>query len=107
MLPSGDLVWVRIQVSEAESADGGGLGPQDVGLCDKASESVQKLSGFADAVRGVVTSVRQALAEHSPDSLEVEFGIEITARTGRVLSVLAEAGGTAQIRVTASWNGYA
>jgi hypothetical protein len=53
----------------------------------------------------VVTSVRQALGEHQPDSFEVEFGIEITARTGRVVSVLAEAGGAAHIRVTASWRG--
>jgi len=36
--------------------------------------------------------------------MTVEFGIEITARTGKVLSVLAESGGTAHIRVTASWN---
>ena len=42
--------------------------------------------------------------EHRPDSLTVEFGIEITARTGALLSVLAEAGGTAQVKVTASWD---
>ena len=52
-----------------------------------------------------MVSVRQALDEHKPDMFAVEFGIEITARTGRLLSVLAEAGGTAHVRVTASWGG--
>ena len=60
-----------------------------------------RLPGFAETVRGVVTSVWQAIDEHRPDSLTVEFGIEITARTGAVLSVLAEGGGTAQVKVTA------
>jgi hypothetical protein len=38
------------------------------------------LRGFAETFRGVVTSVWQALDEHRPDSLEVEFGIEIAAQ---------------------------
>jgi hypothetical protein len=62
------------------------------------------LPGFAETVRGVVASVRQAIDEHRPDSLTVEFSIEITARMGALLSVLAEAGGTAQVKVTASWD---
>jgi hypothetical protein len=33
----------------------------------------------------------------------VEFGIEITARSGALLSVLAEVGGAAQVKITASW----
>lgn len=49
--------------------------------------------------------MRQALDEHRPDSVEVEFGIEISARTGTILSVLADAGGAAHVRVTASWEG--
>jgi Trypsin-co-occurring domain 1 len=107
MLPSGDLVWVRIEAPGAGSADHRGAGPEDVRLGDRTvtPAEVGQLPGFAETVRGVVASVRQALHEHRPDSLEVEFGIEITARTGRILSVLAEAGGTVHVRVTASWGG--
>lgn len=105
VLPSGDRVWVRIQVNDRSSADHGFAGPQDVGLGDSTAPPIdaRRLPGFAEAVRGVVVSVWQALDEHKPDLFSVEFGIEITARTGRLLSVLAETGGTAHVRVTASW----
>ena len=81
-------------------------GPADVGLRGRIAAAAESLSlpGFAETVRGVVTSVRQSLDEHRPDSLSVEFGIEIAARAGGLLSVLAEVGATAQVRVTASWD---
>lgn len=106
MLPSGDLIWVRVQGAAPAVTGEGAAGAEDVGL-GQAITPVTKalcLPGFAETVRGVVASVRQAIDEHRPDSLTVEFGIEITARTGALLSVLAEAGGTAQVKVTASWD---
>jgi hypothetical protein len=106
MLPSGDLIWVRVQLAEPAATGGPAAGPVDVGLAQRIAPAVEALHlpGFAETVRGVVTSVRQALDEHRPDSLAVEFGIEIAARAGGLLSVLAEVGATAQIRVTASWD---
>jgi hypothetical protein len=106
MLPSGDLIWVRVQVAEPAATGERAAGPADVGLGERLAPAVEALHlpGFAETVRGVVTSVRQALDEHRPDSLAVEFGIEIAARAGGLLSVLAEVGGTAQVRVTASWD---
>ena len=106
ILPSGDLIWVRVQAAQPTASSGRPAGPADVGLSERIAPTVEALHlpGFADTVRGVVTSVRQALDEHRPDSLQVEFAIEITARAGVLLSVLAEAGGTAQLRVTASWD---
>jgi Trypsin-co-occurring domain 1 len=106
VLPSGDLIWVRVQVAEPAAAGERADGPADVGLGERIAPAVEalRLPGFADTVRGVVTSVRQALDEHRPDSLAVEFGIEIAARAGGLLSVLAEVGGAAQVKVTASWD---
>lgn len=106
MLPSGALIWVRVQATEPAATGEQAAGPADVGLNERIAPAVEvlRLPGFADTVRGVVTSVRQALDEHRPDSLAVEFGIEIAARAGMLLSVLADVGGTAQIRVTASWD---
>lgn len=106
VLPSGDPVWVRIQVPGRDSGNQGGASPQDVGLRDgfDAGLDAKEVQGFADTVRGVVVSVRQALDEHRPDALEVEFGVEISVQTGRLLSVLAEGRGAAHVRVTASWN---
>jgi hypothetical protein len=106
MLPSGDLIWARVQAAGPAEVGDNAVAPVDVGLRERAGPAVGALSlpGFAETVRGVVESVRQALDEHRPDSLAVEFGIEITARAGGLLSVLAEVGGTAQVRVTASWD---
>ena len=104
LLPSGDLIWVRLQGAELAVAGERAAGAVDVGLVERITPVVVRLPGFTETVRGVVTSVREALDEYRPDSLAVEFGIEITARTGAVLSVLAEAGGTAQVKITASWD---
>jgi Trypsin-co-occurring domain 1 len=103
-LPDGDLIWVRVA---DRSADQGAAGPRDVRLGGKTSEPGEgaRLLGFGETVRGVVASVKRALADYQPDSFEVEFGIEIDVRSGKALSVLAEAGGRAHLRVTASWRG--
>lgn len=106
ILPSGDVIWVRVRVTEPVAVNESAPGPADVGLRERGAAAAEalRLPGFAETVRGVLTSVRQALDEHHPDSLAVEFGIEIAARGGALLSVLAEAGVTAQVRVTASWD---
>lgn len=106
MLPSGEVIWVRLRGYETVVAGGSATGAEDAGLGERitAAAEVVRLPGFAETVRGVVASVRQAVEEHRPDSLTVEFGIEITVRTGAVLSVLAEGGGTAQVKVTATWD---
>jgi Trypsin-co-occurring domain 1 len=106
MLPSGDLIWVRVEAAEPAATDGQAAGPVDVGLTQRIAPTVEalRLPGFTETVRGVITSVREALGEHRPDSLAVEFGIGIAGRAGGLLSVLAEVGATAQIRVTASWD---
>lgn len=106
LLPSGDLIWVRLRGAEPAATDERAAGAVDVGLGKPfiPAAEVLHLPGFTETVRGVVTSVRQAIDEHLPDSLTVEFGIEITARTGALLSVLAEGGGAAQVKVTASWD---
>lgn len=105
-LPSGDTIWVRLREAGPVAASEQTTGAADAGLGERISSAAEALylPGFAETIRGIVTSVRQAIDEHRPDSLTVEFGIEITARTGAVLSVLAEGGGTAQVKVTASWD---
>jgi hypothetical protein len=105
MLPTGDVIWVRVQPERAVTVDRD-AGPADVGLGDRIAPiaGAFQLPEFAQTVRSVVASVRQALDDHRPDSLSVEFGIEIVARAGALLSVLAEVGGTAHVKVTASWD---
>jgi hypothetical protein len=108
LLPSGDTVWVSVEAA-GPTARSGVAGPVDVGLRDQVAWAVAavKLSGFTETICGVVSSVRAALEEHRPDSFEVEFGIAISAQTGGMLSVLASAGGSAQVKVRATWTGDA
>jgi hypothetical protein len=105
VLPSGDPIWVRVQAEHAATSHGVS-GAADVGLKQRVVQGAEaiQLPEFSQTVRGVVDSVRLALDEHRPDSLTVEFGIEIVARAGAMLSVLAEVGGSAHITVTASWD---
>ena len=102
LLPSGDPVWVRLTAPDAAGSAGSSSRAEDVGL-DIESLTPAKLPDFVDTIRGVIDSVRLALEEREPDLVSVEFGLEIAAKTGRFVSVLAEAGATAHIKATASW----
>ncbi|WP_433348186.1 CU044_2847 family protein [Micromonospora sp. CA-111912] len=95
-LPSGETVWVRVA---------GTAGPADVGWRE---DQVYRLEGLLETVRGVAGSVRAGLREARPDSVSVEFGVTMSAKTGRVLSVLTEAGAEANLKITLGWqNGQA
>ncbi len=76
MLPSGDPILVRVQASR-HAADREDAGPADVGLGERIAPAVEalRLQGFAETVRGVVASVRQALDEHRPDCLRWSSGL--------------------------------
>ncbi|MDG4802374.1 CU044_2847 family protein [Micromonospora sp. WMMD980] len=92
-LPTGERIWVRLSET---------TGPADVGWQD---DQVHRLEGLLETVRGVARSVRAGLHEARPDTVTVEFGVTMSAKTGRVLSVLAEAGAEANLKVTLSWQG--
>jgi len=90
-LPNGDVVWTRA---------GDDTQPVDVGFLD---ERIYDVEGLLETVRGVGESVRLGLRTLAPDTVTVQFGVTLTARTGRVLSAVAEAGGQANLTVTLGW----
>ncbi|WP_308119138.1 CU044_2847 family protein [Streptomyces sp. JJ38] len=96
-LDDGTVVWAR--VSEAQELRPGG-GYQDSALSGRVTELA---SGLADTVRGVVRSVRMGMAAAAPDEVTVEFGLELAAQEGKLVSLLANAQGTASINVTLTW----
>jgi hypothetical protein len=57
MLPSGDPIWVRVQVAESAATGEQTAGPADVGLGERIAPAVDtlRLRGFAETVRGVRT----------------------------------------------------
>ncbi|MGN5380165.1 CU044_2847 family protein [Streptomyces lasalocidi] len=62
-------------------------------------ESLQSLiTGVARSLSGPLRAVR-------PDEVSVEFGIELTAKAGKVVGLLADGEAKAAITVTLTWHG--
>ncbi|MFI9754828.1 CU044_2847 family protein [Streptomyces collinus] len=94
-LPSG-VVYARVS-----AADGYGEDYQDVGVLDNAAAKVDQLG---ELITRVGDSVLAAARAAKPDEASVTFGIELTAKTGKALAVLAEGEAKAAIHVTLTWN---
>ncbi|MFE7805976.1 CU044_2847 family protein [Streptomyces sp. NPDC057430] len=96
-LDDGTPIWARISEPD-ELGRGGGF--TDTGIGDRV---ISMAGGLTDVVRGVVGSLRDGLDPQSPVEVAVSFGIELSAQAGKVISVLAEGGGTASISVSLTW----
>lgn len=104
LLPSGDVIMVR---QASASHDGQPVRyppsePADAGLTEATVQLVQ-VPGFVETIGGVLESIRMAIRGHEPDSVDVEFGIEVSAATGVVLSPLGDLAGKAHLKISASW----
>lgn len=97
-LPSGQVIEVAVN----DAVDLRPSGPRDVGLGD-AVVQIMQLPDFVETVDGVLTMVRSAVSKARPDSVSVEFGVEISVKAGKLVSVLADAGGKCQLKLTATW----
>ena len=93
-LPTGDVIWARVAVD----------GPANV-----SSGTLQRLDvdDLRRTVHGVSQSLREALDDLVPDQLQIEFGLELTLKSGKITSMLAEAGATATVKVALTWHGNA
>jgi hypothetical protein len=81
-LPTGQQIWARVTD-----------GPTDVGAVD----TLRSLSAedLREAIEGVAQSVAEAAESVLPDQVSLEFGLELSLKTGKLTSVLAEAAGKA------------
>jgi Trypsin-co-occurring domain 1 len=100
-LPDGQVIYARLS-GQVPFADGGDTA-HDVGFADK----FPKLAGeqLAKLAEGVVKNLREAVSQFDADEISMDFGIEFTAKTGRVIGVLAEVGGTSSVVVHLTWRG--
>ncbi|NUW41344.1 CU044_2847 family protein [Nonomuraea rhodomycinica] len=91
-LPDGEVILARVRVE----------GPSDVG----STQVLRKLpvDDLRKVVTGVAGTVADAVESVRPDQVSVEFGIEIAVKSGKVASVLAEAGGKASLKLTLTWD---
>ncbi|MEU6124577.1 CU044_2847 family protein, partial [Streptomyces sp. NPDC047123] len=81
-LPGGKIVHARIAASGAHGED-----DEDVGVLDTAVAKVEELGELIRAVGG---SVLDAAAAARPDEASVTFGVELSAKPGKVIAVLAD-----------------
>jgi hypothetical protein len=91
-LPTGDVIWANVAVD----------GPQNVASTGLQHLDVEELGR---TVRGLSASLYQAVDSLLPDEVEVEFGLELALKSGKLISMLAEAGATASVKVTLGWKG--
>ncbi|MBB5117015.1 hypothetical protein AF335_24600 [Streptomyces eurocidicus] len=121
-LDDGTVVWARItEAHELEKpggpgADGSRGGYEDSGGAlahggyedSSAAGAARRVAGMAgglsDVVRGVVGSLRMGLAAAAPQEVKVDFGIELSAKAGQVISLLADGEGKASINVSLTWS---
>jgi len=100
-LPDGEIIYARVS-GQMPSATADDIA-HDVGFSDKipklASEQLTKLA------EGVVNNVREAVSQFEADEVSIDFGIELTGKTGRVIGVLAEVGSTASVILHLTWRG--
>ncbi|MDG9716564.1 CU044_2847 family protein [Streptomyces sp. DH24] len=100
-LPDGTPVWARIS-GAAELAAPGELSYSDTGFAERVEASVESLNSL---VTGVARSLAEPLRAVRPDEVSVQFGIELTAKAGKVVGLLADGEAKTGITVTLTWNG--
>jgi hypothetical protein len=95
-LPGGAIVLARL------STPGGGYGEddEDVGFVENVTAKVQQLEQLVSEVGACVLD---AAAAARPDEASVTFGIELTAKSGVALAVLAAGEAKASVQVTLTW----
>ena len=93
-LPTGQVIWARVPVEGVANVSEGTLQRLDI-------EDVRS------TVRGVSDSLRQAFDDLMPAQVQIEFGLELAVKTGKITSLLAEAGAKATVKIALTWTGDA
>ncbi|MGW4031304.1 CU044_2847 family protein [Streptomyces sp. NPDC004838] len=91
-MPDGTPMWVRVADDDE--------GPRDTGFGDNLS---RRLDDLPRTLESLTRSVREGLRNAAPDEVALEFGIEVAVKSGQLVSVLTEAGGSATLKVTVTW----
>jgi hypothetical protein len=94
----GQPVPVRVGDVEffVEVADG--AGPRTVGL-----DEVLSFDGVRDTVEVIATQLAGAWEKVRPSEASIEFGLSLTAKSGKLTGLLVEGGGAASLKVTLAW----
>ena len=99
-LPDGGALLVRaLPVSlGADDLDHDGGGPSNIGLREALS-----FTAVGTALRGVATTVQDALQSVKPDVVEAEFGLAFALKGSQLVCLLVDGEATATLRVRLEW----
>ena len=73
---------------------------EDVGAWDALGARVE---GLREVIGGVAASVRQAAERVAPHETSVTFGVELSAKPGKAVALLADGEAKANLSVTLTW----
>ncbi|MFJ4469135.1 CU044_2847 family protein [Streptomyces sp. NPDC089424] len=93
-LPDGTVVAARIGSADAYGDQ------EDVGFTQTALAKVEQLQELITAVGGTVLDAARAAG---PTEAAITFGVELTAKEGLAVAVLARGEAKASLQVTLTW----
>ncbi|MCF3178133.1 hypothetical protein IPZ61_33115 [Streptomyces sioyaensis] len=105
-LPDGTEVWARVSRLDAPGLDApDGVDTEDgefedVGVWDALGARVE---GLREVIGGVAASVRQATDRVAPHETSVTFGVELSAKPGKAVALLADGGTKSNLSLTLTW----
>ena len=126
-MPTGQLVWVRVSTPGASEPSEYGRGgesdhapdpgfAQDTGgrpwirprrpdpAASGSAADTPRLTGFTEAIGGIAQSVWTSLRSVRPDTVEIEFGLDIDASTGQAVSLIADVHANSSVKVKLGWD---
>jgi hypothetical protein len=80
-----------------EMSDVGGPKPVDTGF------SALSFEGVRNTIEGIAKELAVAWQHVKPDEAEVQFGLKITAKAGKLTGLIVEGGGEATLTVKLTW----
>jgi hypothetical protein len=94
-LPDGTVVTARVGTPDSYGGD-----QEDVGFTDTARAKVAQLQ---ELITGVGATVLDAARAAGPTEAAITFGVELTAKEGLAVAVLARGEAKASMQVTLTW----
>lgn len=93
-LPNGAKIWAEVQEVAPKEAEVSGF--------DRLTDALS-LDSLRDAIQGLGTLALAAMEKMEPDSVSVEFGLELAVDNGQITALWVKGSGKANLKIALSW----
>jgi hypothetical protein len=90
-------------IIELEGEHSVGLRVIDLGGASDVGASDFHLDDVADSIKSIADTLGRAIEAAAPKKASVEFGIEVALKSGKLVSLITDAGGKATLKVQLEW----